>query len=72
MNKYPIEIQEESREYLTGVELINAATFKDDDEDVEYYVASNDKDGSPIKMPEDEYSFNMVMYSKKTGERQNE
>jgi hypothetical protein len=23
-------------------------------------------------MPEDEYSFNMVMYSKKTGERQNE
>lgn len=72
MNGESIEIKKEPVEYLTGLELIKAAKSIDDDEDVEFYVSFNDKDGFPIKKPEDAFSFNIAMYSKKTGERLNE
>lgn len=68
----PVNNKEEPVEYLTGIELIESATPKDDDGDIEFYVAFNDKDGFPIKKPKDAYSFNIAMYSKKTGERLNE
>lgn len=68
-----IEEKKEQIEYLTGVELIEAATPKNnEDEEIEIVVSFYGEDGSPIDKAEDAHHFSVAMYSKKTGERLNE
>lgn len=68
-----VEEKKDQIEYLTGAELIEAATpNNNEDEDIEIIVGFYAEDGFPIKKPEDAHHFSVAMYSKKTGERLNE